>query len=227
MKRLIFSIVAFFCLSSLVLAGCKKKISILGDSYSTFVGYVTPKTNLCFYRPKSKFHNDVHRVEDTWWYLFCSSEEYELEINNSYSGSTICNTGYGKNDYSDRSFVTRMNNLGNPDIIFIFGGTNDCWASAPLGNFVYGKWTNKDLYYFRPAFSFLLNSLKKRHPKAMIVNLCNSDLEEDYCQSMQEICRFYNIINVRLKDIDKQEKHPSIKGMKQIHDQILKVVKSQ
>lgn len=27
----------------------QQKISILGDSYSTFYGYVTPDTNLCWY----------------------------------------------------------------------------------------------------------------------------------------------------------------------------------
>ena len=49
---------------------------------------------------------------------------------NSYSGSTICNTGYRDEDYSDRSFINRTTLLGNPDIILICGGTNDSWANA-------------------------------------------------------------------------------------------------
>lgn len=48
-----------------------------------------------------------------------------MKRNNSYSGSTVCHTGYQKADYSDRSFATRMDNLGNPDVLLVFGGTND------------------------------------------------------------------------------------------------------
>lgn len=115
----------FFC--SLVLflmmvseAFSQQKISILGDSYSTFYAYVTPETNLCWYGvPGEEKENDVRQVEETWWYRFINDNGYKLECNNSYSGSTICHTGYEKKDYSDRSFVTRMYNLGNPDIIFI------------------------------------------------------------------------------------------------------------
>mgnify|MGYP000294813429 CR=1 FL=1 len=45
-----------------------------------------------------------------------------LEKNNSFSGSTICNTGYSKEDYTFCSFITRMKNLGSPDMILIFVG---------------------------------------------------------------------------------------------------------
>ena len=48
--------------------------------------------------------------------------DYELERNNSYSGSTVCHTGYKGADYSDRSFITRMVDLGQPDIILVFWG---------------------------------------------------------------------------------------------------------
>ena len=34
--------------------------------------------------------------------------------------------------------------LGCPDVIFIFGATNDCWAGAPLGEYKYGGWTKED-----------------------------------------------------------------------------------
>ena len=56
---------------------------------------------------------------------FIKENNYRLCVNNSFSGATICNTGYNQADYSDRSFITRMDKLGCPDIIFIFGATND------------------------------------------------------------------------------------------------------
>ena len=207
----------FLCACSVC---AQRKVSILGDSYSIFSGYVSPAKNLCFYRVKSKFPNDVHDVKKTWWWMLNEKRGYELVTNNSYSGATVCNTGYGRNDYSDRSFVTRMKDIGEPDILFIFGGTNDCWAKAPLGDFKYSGWQDKDKYSFRPAFSYMLYYLTTRHPGMRIINICNSDLEGEYNSSMAQICRHYSVENVQLKDIDKQYNHPSVLGMQQIVQQI-------
>lgn len=45
----------------------QKKVSILGDSYSTFYGHVSPAANLCWYGvPGEKKENDVTKVEETW-----------------------------------------------------------------------------------------------------------------------------------------------------------------
>lgn len=223
MKRWIVALCVYSCVFAF--ANAQLKVSILGDSYSTFSGYVTPAKNLCFYKPVSKFPNDVHDVKNTWWWILLHDMNYQLELNNSYSGSTICNTGYARNDYSDRSFVARMGNVGNPDVLFIFGGTNDCWANSPLGEYKYSNWTRADLYKFRPAFACMLSKLKKEHPKTRIVNICNSDLDGDYNASMAEICKHYNVENVQLENIDKQYNHPSIAGMKAIAKQVEKAMK--
>ena len=205
----------------------QQKVSILGDSYSTYYGHVTPDTNLCWYGvPGEKKENDVKKVEDTWWYQFINGNDYQLEKNNSYSGSTICNTGYKKADYSDRSFITRMSNLGKPDIILIFGGTNDSWAGAPIGDYKYANWTKADLYDFRPAFSIMLDYITEHYPKAKVYNITNTELSEEVTTSIAEICRHYGITNIRLHDIDKQWGHPSVQGMKSISEQISEVVLS-
>lgn len=112
----------------------RKSVSILGDSYSTFENYLQPDTNAVWYFQQPRKNNDVRSVDQTWWYKFIKESGYRLCVNNSFSGATICHTGYRKEDYSDRSFVTRMNNLGCPDLIFIFGATNDSWAGAPSVN---------------------------------------------------------------------------------------------
>lgn len=45
-----FIIASFVLLAFSSLGGfAQNKVSILGDSYSTFYGYVTPETNLCWY----------------------------------------------------------------------------------------------------------------------------------------------------------------------------------
>lgn len=203
----------------------QKRVSILGDSYSTFYGYVIPDTNLCWYGvPEDKKENDVRRVEETWWYMFVKEHGCQLERNNSYSGSTVCHTGYEKADYSDRSFVTRMDNLGTPDILLVFGGTNDSWAKAPIGNYQYAGWNKTDLYSFRPAFCRLMDYLTEQYPGTRIYNITNTELSEEVTSSMEEICRHYGVPNIRLHDIDKQWGHPSVKGMKSICEQVWQVV---
>ena len=226
LKAFIVFLVVFLTISSGLFA--QRKVSVLGDSYSTFHGYVTPDTNLCWYGvPGEEKENDVKRVEDTWWHRFINNHDYKIERNNSYSGSTVCNTGYKNADYSDRSFVARMDNLGHPDLIFIFGGTNDSWAGVPIGEYQYDNWSKADLQSFRPAFCCLLDYVTLHHPDAEIYNITNSDLSADVAHSIDEICRHYKVTNICLHDIDKQWGHPSIQGMKSISEQIAAVVMSE
>ncbi len=221
----------FFLVLLCLLAGTRttayaqQKISILGDSYSTFYGYVTPDTNLCWYGvPGEKKENDVTQVDETWWRLFLKQYGYRLECNNSYSGATICHTGYDGADYSDRSFVTRMSDLGHPDIILVFGGTNDSWAGVPIGNYQYADWEKEDLYEFRPALCCLIDFLVTNYSNALIYYITNTELSEPVMTSIDEVCRHYGITNIRLHDIDKQWGHPSVQGMKSICEQVGAVV---
>ncbi|MFV0291163.1 MAG: SGNH/GDSL hydrolase family protein [Mangrovibacterium sp.] len=218
MNRFIWTIL----LALIGLSACQTQISILGDSYSTFGGHVLPDTNYVWYGiPDKKAQNDVTKVEEMWWHPIVNREGYRLEQNNSFSGSTICNTGYRGEDYSNRSFITRLTKLGNPDIILVFGGTNDSWAKAPIGEFKYNNWTIEELYTFRPAFAFMLFALKNKYPKAKIYNITNSELSNEVSESMNEICNYYEISNILLEDIDKQAGHPSVSGMKSIAQQVL------
>ena len=224
MKRFVFTLIFF--LSSLVLfAGEPVRISILGDSYSTYEGWLTPDINAIWYADAgSKWHqkeNDVQEVEQTWWHIVINQLNARLERNNSFSGSTICNTGYDKVDYSDRSFITRSPYLGEPDLIFVFGATNDSWSGAPVGEYMYGGWTKESLYSFRPAMSKLLADLKANYPTARIIFILNTELRGEINSSVLTICRHYDVPCLVLTDIDKQWGHPSQKGMKQIADQVL------
>ena len=124
-------------------------------------------------------------------------------------------------DSSRNNFISRVDSLGNPDIIFVFGGTNDAWANSPVGEYQYSDWTKEDCKNFRPALACLFDMLQKRYPKARICSLLNSELREPINESMREICKHYNIQLIELHDIDKQNGHPSISGMKSICDQLL------
>ena len=197
-----------------------KKVSVLGDSYSTFQGY-NPENYAPFY-PDA--HNDVTEVEQTWWSLYIQAKGYQLEKNNSWGGTTICGTGFFNRDRTASCFLSRVFMLGDPDIIFVFGGTNDAWQRSPLGEYKYAGWTREDCMTFRPALACLLDTLKKLYPKAKIYSILNSELQEEVNESMREVCRHSDVQLIELHDIDKQNGHPSISGMKSICDQLLEAI---
>ena len=112
MKKII--ILTLMAVVSIAASAQTKKVSILGDSYSTFKG-VGPSHYAPFY-PNDR--NDVTEVEQTWWSLYIKAKGYQLEKNDSWGGTTICGTGYGRMDASRNNFISRVDSLGNPDIIF-------------------------------------------------------------------------------------------------------------
>ncbi len=214
-------ILLFLCLAGLTATAQTKSIAVLGDSYSTYEGYITPSTNEPWYflNPNTA-STDVSDVRQTWWHLLCAEHGYKLEINNSYSGATISYTGYNGDDYSPRSFITRADNLGCPDIILVFGGTNDSWAGSPLGEMKYEDITRDDLYSYRPAVCYLANYLSARYPNTDIYFLLNTELKPEIGEAMHEACARYGISVIDLHDISKMDGHPDIAGMKAIADQV-------
>lgn len=228
MKKTILCLLCGVLVASMAMAQSAKSVSILGDSYSTFQGYLQPDTNAIWYWDSPDAQNtDVHHVRETWWHQFIKENGYRLCVNNSFSGATICYSGYKKGgpeftDYSDRSFITRLKNLGNPDLIFVFGGTNDSWAGSPIGKYQYGNWTRQDLFSFRPAMACLLEKMIDYYPNVEIVFLLNDELRDEIDESVKTICAHYGIKCIELEKIDKINGHPSVKGMKQISDQIKK-----
>lgn len=219
MKKVLFTLLMIT--AAIAVAAQTKKVSILGDSYSTYKGII-PSNYSTFYPDAN---NDVSSVEQTWWSLYIKAKGYQLEKNDSWGGTTICGTGYGRMDSSRSNFISRVDSLGNPDIIFVFGGTNDAWANSPVGEYQYSDWTKDDCKNFRPALACLLDMLQKRYPKASIYSILNSELREPINESFREICKHYNVQLIELHDIEKQNGHPSVSGMKSICDQLLEAIK--
>lgn len=98
-----------------------KTFSILGDSISTFKGYI-PEGYDCFF-PLDGY--SVTKVEQTWWRLFMEKTGYELLMNDSYSGSRISKTGVEHEHSSAFMENRRIDILPPSDVLIVFGGTND------------------------------------------------------------------------------------------------------
>lgn len=201
---------------------CAQSVTIFGDSYSTFEGYITPASNEPWYYQNGNKpqRTDVTDVTQTWWHQLITKQGWHLCMNNSYSGSTVSYSGYDGADYSLRSFLTRMTNLGCPDIIFVFAGTNDSWTGAPMGDYRYDDFAHADFFQFRPAMARMLEYMTKRYINTRIYFILNDGLREEVNSSVTTICQHYGVPCIRLHDIDKMSGHPSAKGMQQIAQQI-------
>ena len=205
------------------------KVTIFGDSYSTFEGYLTPDTNESWYytaeNPHRDKNNDVTKVEQTWWWQVIDQMGWKLEKNNSYSGSTVGYYGYQNENYQPRSFNTRVSDLGEPDIILSCCITNDSWTGETVGNYKYANWDENDMWYFRPAMARLCSTIKQNYPNAKIYFILNTDLKKEHAESMRVICRHYGLPLIELHDIHKQDGHPSQKGMKAFAEQVMDYLK--
>ncbi len=208
-----------------ITAQSKKRVSILGDSYSTFEGYIPAENEPWYFQKIDTSRSDVVNVRLTWWWQLIKDGGYLLEKNESYSGATICYTGYNDDDYSPRSFITRLPRVGSPDILIIFGCTNDSWAGAKVGNYQYSDFKRGDLYFYRPALAKLLDEALSRYPNVDIYFVVNSELRRDIVESTLTICKHYDIPCIQLENVEKRWGHPTAKGMKSIADQLRKAIK--
>jgi lysophospholipase L1-like esterase len=104
------------------------KVSILGDSISTFKDWCDETKGGAYY-PKSGC--DVASVTDTWWHklIYSYMKTGTFEKNISAGNTTIVQNSTGDSSayWYGWDFGTRLQQkgLGNPDVVCIFGGTND------------------------------------------------------------------------------------------------------
>ena len=232
MKKILLPLFAL----AIIMSACVKtpepiRFSILGDSYSSYEGYVHPDSNDVY-----PYENiGLTGVEQMWWAQVADSTDWILERNNSFSGALMCNYDY-VNYYGQYSFIRRMDDLGHPNVIFIFGATNDACAHnddgpvVSLGDYIYSDWTEEQLCDFRPALAYLFDHLKTRYPNAKLyflldMNLGTSGVTEsrraEFLSSIHRITQHYDVDCIDITGIHKSQWHPNAEGHKDIAEQVL------
>lgn len=204
--------------------GKQNNVMIIGDSYSTYGGYI-PEGYHTFYSDAREAAPIVKGVEKTWWHQLMAENDFNLLLNDSYSGSTICNT---VREYLsvDTSFIRRIDRYiaenffteNKIDTLFIFGGTNDSWIDAPVGETKYADWTEDDLKCVLPAFCYLVARAKE--VAEQVICIANTGLKPEITAGFIEACEKSNVKCLVLKDIEKEKGHPTVLGMKQICEQV-------
>lgn len=108
----------------------QKRISVIGDSISTFRGIV-PNGYGCHYPTAD---GDLTSMSQTYWWILANDLMLDatIERNISYSGSCVAYAQSVDLPHYTMRFIDNQG-VGEPDIVIIHGGTND-WAKnkAPL-----------------------------------------------------------------------------------------------
>ena len=99
-----------------------KKVSVIGDSISTFRGYIPYGYSTYYPRTDGTFTS----VADMYWHqlIYKHMTNARLERNIAYSGSWVTNASASANTYFAKRFINQ-NGVGDADIVIIHGGTND------------------------------------------------------------------------------------------------------
>ena len=201
-----------------------KRVSVIGDSISSFGGYIP--TGYSHHYPCAD--GSVTRVEQTYWWqlIYDKMSNARLDINMSYSGTSVAAT----NPNGDiKSYISRyilLGGIGNPDIVIIHGGTNDRAANhilhpnttvncksdqAPDAGELEKLFATADaattreeieaLAYqdFCSAYVKLIRLIQQQYPKAKIVCIIGDHTSASIQQSIIAIANHYD--NVRYVDL--------------------------
>lgn len=127
-----------------------KTLSILGDSISTYEGYI-PEGNATYYP-----EGTVQDVSDTWWYKLMTALGMTLNVNNSWSGTRVTTT----NGETSAGCMSRTEALGtNPDVIIVWMGINDFNNEVSLGTYDGSTALPQTTTTFREAYAIMLNKI--------------------------------------------------------------------
>lgn len=176
----------------------KYKVSILGDSISTYIGY-NPRGYAVYYKDDKAYDNEINSVNDTWWKQVIDGLGGELCVNNSYSGSLV--TGAFAPSACSAERCASLHDETAPDIILIYMGTNDRGFEMNLGE-------NRpdDTMGFYGAYRAMLRQIKNNYPTAKIVcgTLLMGRLQAGqnlaYDRFMKEDMRYNGVIRLAVKE---------------------------
>ena len=201
-----------------------KVISILGDSISTFAGYI-PEADGFNLEHLSRYPDadripDVTAVEQTWWMQVITELGAKLGINDSWRGATVSGaapvTTGTTGENAAMSNLTRIQNLGangTPDVILFYGGTNDLAHVSKVGSFdpdeapVAVDLTTKKWDNLADAYVHTLLRLRHYYPDAEIIAMLPTYTKSYYSADklaqanavLAQICDHYGVTYVDLR----------------------------
>lgn len=200
-------------------------IAVIGDSYSTFNCNESSVTDRTYYYPyySGQNGNNVSSENQMWYEVLAGMINGKVTYIDAISGSELTSKGcYDKTAMSNR-ITSSKERLAN--IIILMGGINDIWKKRSVGPMTYSGEN-----FFAAALRYSLKTLKVKNPNSEIVyclTAFNNDDEYDYTKYLSAanaICDEVDVTFVPTYGIECASWHPTVKGMKQIAEQINKAM---
>ncbi len=231
-----------------------KTLSVLGDSISTFAGYV-PTADGYNLEHLSRYPQDnlLTDVNETWWMQLVDRLGARLGINDSWRGATVSGahpvtTGATGEDAAMFN-LQRIKNLGangTPDVIVLFGGSNDYAHVSKLGSFdAASAPTEPDfsaVKYDNLADGYVETLLRFRYfyPDALVISVLPGVTKSYYSNDklaagntlLKRICDHYGVPYVDLYESDltvgmlPDGIHPNVEGMDVITDVLIDLIRT-
>ena len=137
------------------------------------------------------------------------------------SADLLCNDGKKRRNTSVFQGFFEKNKI---DTVFVFGGTNDSWCGAPIGELKFSDWSHEDLFSVLPAVSYFFKILSEKLPDAKIIAIINSELDETVTNGIITAATHYGAKTVLLENIEKLTSHPTRAGMASIAEQVFAIL---
>lgn len=144
-----------------------KKVSILGDSISTYWG-ANPEGYPVFYDGEQCLRSGMFSVNDTWWMKVFRKLGGALLVNNSCAGSCVAgNSTFSGNN--DNRLYKLCNGREMPDVILIVMGMSDFeYGVQPEAEYAEAVNSNTFFGYFKTSYQMMLWKLRQMYPCAEI-----------------------------------------------------------
>ena len=141
-----------------------KKLSILGDSVSTYKDVSNDKNANSTIGSNAYFYRPIFELSDTYWARLMENTGMTLCVNNSWSGGNLSGRGDATSGVN-RARSLAHSNGDKPDIIIVFMGINDVGRGI-------------DPEVFREDYIETLRIIKDDYPEASVfcVNLPDRDI---------------------------------------------------
>lgn len=203
------------------------KVALIGDSITTWQGY-TPYPNNYQY-PKPNKYTDLTSVEQSYWWklIYEKMPSAELDVNTSYTGT--CVQHHDSKGHPGYCFLRRYDDMKDPDVVLINGGTNDSWSyGLPVGSHNFNLALEElDEYQFAQAYDKLIRLIRRDYPKAKIMLIIGDAMQDypKYYNLVIELATHYNLPYASVRFADRNAStydrvHPNAKGMQEMADQI-------
>lgn len=146
-----------------------KTVSILGDSISTYEGWI-PDGHVDFF----PIYGELTDIDETWWKMLIDDLGMQFCANSSSAGSTCVGDSLSIDDPKFACSNYRIDELIGkggvyPDIIIVYMGTNDLLTDVVLGeNDGTQPVEEGDVETFSDAYTLILDKLESQYPGAQI-----------------------------------------------------------